>query len=102
MLTSDQWVAQALCGRRRNEGFGHGIAHRSATAISCPGRPIAEDRSIGCVAIADKVSRRGFPRERLHKLMPRPGRRRIGGDVEVDHLAPFMAQHDDGIEQSIR
>jgi len=63
-------------------------------------QPIAEDRSIGCVAISDQVSRRGFPRERLHKLLRQPGRRRMGGDVEVNHLAPFMAQHDECIEQS--
>ena len=38
--------------------------------------------------------------ERLHKPMPKPGRRRMGGDVKVNHLAPIMAQYDEGIEQS--
>ena len=50
---------------------------------------IAEYCSAGCVAIADQVSRRGVPRERLHELMPKPSRRRMGGNVEVNHLAPI-------------
>ncbi len=63
-------------------------------------QPIAEDRPIGRVAIADQVSRRGFPRKRFHKLLPEPGRRRMGRDVEVNYPASFMAQHDEGMEQS--
>jgi len=60
----------------------------------------AKDRAERRVAIADQVSRRGFPRERLDKLLRQPIRRRLGGDVEVNNLAPFMAQHDEGIEHS--
>ncbi len=35
-------------------------------------QPIAEDRPIGRVSIADQVLRRGIPRKRLDKLLPNP------------------------------
>ena len=63
-------------------------------------QPIAEDRPIGRVAVANQVSRRGFPRKRFHKLLPEPGRRRMRRDVEVNHPAPLMARHDEGMEHS--
>ena len=63
-------------------------------------QPIAEDRPIGGVAITDQALRRGFPRKRFHKLLPEPGRCRMGRDVEMNDPAPFMAQHNEGIEHS--
>ena len=53
--------------------------------------PSLEHFPIGAIAIADKVFGRRVPRKGLEDLAGDPIRRRIGGDSDMNQLAPFMA-----------
>ncbi len=64
--------------------------------------PATEPRSIDAVPVPQKIARGIAPRECLDDLLPRPLPCRVLGDVEMDHLAPLKAQHDEHVQNPKR
>ena len=58
-------------------------------------------RPVHRIAVAEQISGRGVPRERLRKLRGRPLGRRGIGHVDVDDAAPVGCEDDDEDEQHL-
>ena len=54
-------------------------------------------RSIDAVPVPQKIARGLGPGECLDDLLPSPLACGVLGDVEMDHLAPLKAQHDEHV-----
>lgn len=60
--------------------------------------PATESRSIDAVSVPQEIARGLGPGECFDDLLPSPLACRVFGDVEMDHLAPLKAQHDEHVQ----
>ena len=61
---------------------------------------LLEVESIDAITISDQVLRSVVKGEGFDDLLSGPCRGRMCGDVEVNHLAPIVSEHDEAVEDS--
>ena len=86
---------QARASERPDPALGHGIRLRSPHRCQDrrnpkPLRPGHAVAPVGAVAVSDQIARAMVPGRGLDQLLPGPGRRGMGRDVDVLDVAPGM------------
>lgn len=98
-LPDNDQMIQTFLSDRSDQPFDIGVLPgrawcRRAIPDAHASDPSLEHLPIDGIAIANKVSGRRVPRKGLEELAGDPIRRRIGGDGDMNQLAPFMAYYE--------
>ncbi len=95
-LAENDQMVQALSSDRSDQPFNVGVLPRRTGCRGTIPDPHGSDTppehlSVGAIAITDEVGGRRIPRKGFRDLAGDPVGRWIGGDSDMNQLAPFMA-----------
>src|ERR1700682_5453245 len=105
-LVEHNHVIETLAANRADKAFGDWVglgrpSRRPHAGDSKASDPHIEIPSVDGVMVMNEMGRLVPPRSRLQQLLPDPGCRRTGGDVEGDQLTALVADEEEDTQDPV-